>query len=90
MKFEVKAERMGYYDHRRYREGEVFLMDEADLVKKSQVKDEEKLEKNKARIVKGQMGEYILPSWVELHGDNTPKQKPSFKEKQMDANKDVL
>lgn len=90
MKFKVKANKLGYYDHRRYREDEVFMMDENFMAKKSSVKDESKLAK--CTFVSGSDGDRILPTWVDLVDDVPKYSKPVSKpkEKELNGNKDVI
>jgi hypothetical protein len=70
MQVKVQALRQGYYNHRRIREGSVFWLKHSDMILRSFVKDEKKLKdlKDKGRIYKSGKDEYVLPSWVKLHG----------------------
>lgn len=66
----VKATRTGYYNHRRYREGEIFQMEEE--VAYSRTRDK------KIRMEKGEDGkEYpVLCSWLE-HAEDVEQPKPA-------------
>lgn len=89
MKFKVKATKLGYLNHIRYKEGQVFFLDESQMVKKSAVKDEAVLAKRK--VVKSESGEFILPLWVELvEEDYEPKAPIKKSPKELSANKEVI
>lgn len=92
MKFKVKALKLGYVDHIRIKEGQVFMIDEKNCIEKKAVKDESKIEKLKDKIVKGPGGELYLPTWVELVDDTSKasNKKNSHVEKSLDANMDVI
>ena len=80
MEFKVIAKQVGYYNHVRRREDSVFMMDEKDFVKVSDVKDKKMLEGR--TVLKGDSGEIVLPKWVRLTKDQENKLAARQKPKQ--------
>lgn len=89
MKFKVKATKLGYMNHVRYREGDVLFIDESQMVQKSKIKNEEILKKRK--YLKTEDGvEYVLPLWLEeIKEDYAPKETKKSPQK-IFASKEVL
>lgn len=89
MKFKVKATKLGYMNHVRYREGDVLFIDESQMVQKSKIKNEEILKKR--QYLKTEDGiEYVLPLWLEeIKEDYSPKEHKKSPQK-IFASKEVL
>lgn len=62
MRLQVKALRMGYVNHKRIREGQIFLLASNSLAKKEEVKEVKK----EMQFVKLGGQEYLVPTWCEL------------------------
>jgi len=92
MEFKVIAKQTGYYNHIRRREDAVFMMDEKDFVKVSDVENKKMLD---GRIIlKGDSEEVILPRWVRLAKDQeskiSGKQKPKPKKEVVELEDEVI
>jgi len=78
----VKANRLGYYNHKRVREDAVFLMDEKHMKKLTP-----DMNRSDMVIVNDK---FVLPSWVTLVGKSKPKPEPEILEEEEIQDEEVI
>lgn len=76
MKLQAKALRMGYVNHKRIREGQVFSLSPSMMTEKSKLKSDYDVTNREFVKISGK--EYMVPKWCEiLDGKQKPSAEPA-------------